>query len=179
MVRVQLQGYVDDCPSIFRSYVPPTKGVIVKRDVLDSKVSTRIPKAPTLKLLDGRLAPSDRREVYNCVGIILQMSWTVDRHPRSTKPSEYWLQTLAIVYDRHLFVDGIRSFLPNDGVVEVQDQNPSGLQFLRFIRNARFLASIPVWAAPDIRRGQTRFIQAFVPGSDKMFICCVQPSQAS
>lgn len=130
--------------------MPPTKRVIVKWSVSDSEVATRKPETLTLELPKCRPALSYTREVHNGIGIILQISRTVDRHLRGAEISKYGFQTLGIVNHRHLLADCVAIFRPNNGIVKIQDQDTSGLRLLGPIGSIRFLASIPVRATPNI-----------------------------
>lgn len=121
-----LQGHNHDVSSVFWDRVPPTKRVIIERRILNSEVATRISKTLTLKFLECGSALSDIREIHNGIGIILHISGTVDRHLRGAEPSKDGFQTFAIVDNRHLPVDRT-SFLQNDGVVEVENQDARSL----------------------------------------------------
>jgi len=138
--------------------MPPTERVIVERHILDSEVTTRIPETLTLKLLECGPALSDIWKIHNGIGVILRISGTVDGHLRSAKLSEDGLQTLAIVDDRHPLTDGSTSCIQNDGVVEVENQDARGPQYAVSVRDVRFLASVPMRTASDIRRIQVRSI---------------------
>jgi len=172
-----LQGHNHNVSSILRDHVPPTERVIVERGVLNSKVATRIPKTLTLKPLECGPALDDIREIHNGIGVILHISGTVDRHLRGPKLSEDGFQTSAVVDNRHLPVNGTKSFIPNDGVVEIKDQDACGLQFTIPVRDIWFLTSIPVRAAPDIQSVQARLVQALVHRGDEVVICYIQTSQ--
>ena len=163
-------GHNYDVPSILRVYVSPTESVIVERGVFNSEVATRVPKTPTLKLLKRCPALNDTRKVDHCIGVILHISRAVDGHLRSTKLSEDGLQPFAIVDDRHLLVDGTTSFIQNDGVVEIKNQDAGGLEFAVSVLCIRFLTAVPVRATPDIRRNQARSVQALVLCIDKVVV---------
>lgn len=154
----------------------PAECVIVERCILDSEVTARIPETLTLKPLERSSAFSDIRKVHDGVGVILDISGAVNRHLRGAKFSKDGLQTFAIVDNRHLLVDGATSFIPDDGIVEVENQNTRGLRFTVSVRDIRFLASIPMRAASDIRWIQARLVQALVLRIDKMVVCCIQTS---
>ena len=159
--------------------MPPTERVIVKGRIFDSEVATRVPEAPTMKPPKCDLALNDAWEVNNGIGVILHISRTVDRHLRGTELSEDRLQPFAIVDDRHLLVDGTTSLVQNNGVVEVKDKDARGPQFAVSVLGIRFLTSVPVRAAPDIRRMQVRSVQALVLRIDKMVMRYTRTSQAS
>ena len=158
--------------------MPPTKRVVVKRRIFNSEVATRVPKATTLKLPKRDPALSDAWKVNHGVGVILHIGRAVDRHFRGAELSEDRLQAFAVVDNRHLLVDGTTSLVQNDGVVEVKNQNSCGLQFTVPVLGIRFLTTVPVGAAPDIRRIQIRSIQALVLRIDKTVVCYIQMSQA-
>ena len=122
-----LQGHNHDVSNIICDHVPPTERVIVEWGILNSDVATRIPKTPTLKFLECGPALNDIRKIHNGIGIILHVSGTVDRHLHGAKSSEDGFQTFTIVNHRYLLVDGTASFVPNDGVVEVKNQDARGL----------------------------------------------------
>lgn len=166
-----LQGHNHDVSSILRDHVPSTERVIVEWGILNSEVAARIPKTLTLKSLECGPALGDIREIHNGIGVILHISGTVYRHLRGSQLSEDGFQTFAIVDNRYLLVDGTTSFIPNDGVVEVKDQDARGLKFAIPVRGTWFLTPIPVRAAPDIRRVQVRLVQALVHRGDEVIIC--------
>ena len=132
-----------------------------------------------MKLLECGSAPSGVRKIDNCVGIILQIGRTIDRHLRGAELSEDGLQPFPIVDDRHLLVNYTTSFIPNDGEVEVENQDACGLRIATPVRRSWFLTSVPIRAAPDIQRAQARLIQAFMLRGDKMVIRCNPTLQAS
>ena len=142
--------------------MPPTKRVIVKWGILNSEVTAGIAETLTLKLLKRRPALSDIRKVHDSKGVILQISRTVDRHLRSTKLSENGFQTFAVIDHRDLLADSVPSFVPNNGVVEVQNQNTGALRFACAVRIVRFLTSVPVGTASNVQRSQVRAVQALV-----------------
>ena len=123
-------------------------------------------------------ALSDAWKVGNGIGVILHIGRAVDRHLRCTKLSKDRLQPFAIVDNRHPLVDGTTSLVQNDGAVEVKNQNSCSLQFAVPVPGIRFLTTVPVGAAPDIRRIQIRSIQALVLCIDKTAVCYIQMSQA-
>ena len=166
-----------DVSSIFWVCVPPTEGVIVERRIFNSEVSTRVPKTPTLKLPKRDPALINTRKVNDCIGVILHISRAVDRHLRGAKLSEDGLQPFAIVDDRHLLVDGNASFIQNDGVVEIENQDTGGLQFVVSVLNIRFLTTVPVRATPDIPRIQARSVQTLVLYIDKVVVRYSRTSQ--
>ena len=172
-----LQRHNHDVSSILRDHVPPTERVIVERGVLNSEVATRISKTLTLKSLERGPALGDIRKIHNGIGVILHIGGTIDRHLRGPKLSEDGFQTSAVVDNRYLPVDGTTSFIPNDGVVEVKDQDARSLRFVIPVRDIWFLTPIPVRAAPDIRRVQARLVQALVHRGDKVVIRYIQTSQ--
>ena len=175
----RLQGHGYDISSILQGYMPPSERVIVERRITNSEVTTRIPETPTLKLLECVSALSDVRKIHNSIGIILQISGTVDRHLHGTELSEDRLQPFAIVDDRHMLVNCTTTFIPNDREVEVKNQDARGLQTVIPVCDIRFLASVPIRAAPDIRRVQVRLVQALMFRGSKMIIRCNQTLKAS
>ena len=172
------QRHHHDVSSVLRDDVPPTKRVIVERRIFDSEVATRVPEAPSLKLPKGDPALRDTWKVNNGIGVILHISRAVDRHLRGTELSEGRFQPLAVVDNRHLFVDGATSLVQNDGVVEVKNQNACRLQLAVSVLGTRFLAAVPVRATPDIRRIQVRSVQALVFCIDKTVMRYIRMSQA-
>ena len=150
--------------------MPPSERVIVERRITNSEVTTRIPETPALKLMERGSALSDVRKIHNSIGIILQISGTVDRHLHGTELSEDGLQPFAIVDDRHLLVNCTTAFIPNDREVEVKNQDTRGLQTVITVCGIRFLTSVPIGAAADIRRVQVRLVQAPMLRGRKMII---------
>ena len=176
---LRFQGHGHDVSSILWEHMPPSECVIVERHIYNSEVTTRISETLTLKLLECGSALSNVRKIHNCIWIILQIGGTVDRHLRGTELSEDGLQPFAIVDDRHLLVNCTTCFIPNDREVEVKNQDARGLRIAIPVRGSRFLAPIPIRTAPDIRRVQTRSVQALMLRGDKMIIRCDQTLQAS